>query len=479
MATLTALLQIITDGLNELQAACAANGDSYPTLNDVYSTESNMVQNKYAADVAPVIAAAYQLIALLTNPDPYILNWGFAAFYSASIAVAAQGCVPDILGEARHNGMHVNDIAARNKMDPGKLGRILRLLASRHIFTEVAPDVFKNNRVSSCLCTGKPLDKWEDTNGVGALAEFLGTDSIKIGGSLVDNLTDPETALSQEPNKSCTQRAFGTDLAFHMWLQEPEQALSRRRLQHGMRSLTGYASDELPSGGFEWSVLPPGSVIVDVGGGMGTVTMDLANRHQHLRYVVEDLPEVRMLMVCEVLVIDQACYAGNRACTAPRHVLSVPFQCFLSHHLSFIVEHDFFDPQPIKGAAVYMIRYVLHNWSDAYCVKILGRLREVTESTTKLIVHDQILDYLSRDTISVDTSIPGAARPMAQEPLLPYPDAIAGYAYALDIQMMAVLNAQGRTLKQLQTVFLKAGWKLERVHRFTAPHPQQLICSPI
>lgn len=33
-------------------------------------------------------------------------------------------------------------------------------------------------------------------------------------------------------------------------------------------------------------------MVVDVGGGIGTVTMDLAAQHKHLRYVIEDLPAV-------------------------------------------------------------------------------------------------------------------------------------------------------------------------------------------
>ena len=44
--------------------------------------------------------------------------------------------------------------------------------------------------------------------------------------------------------------------------------------------------------GFEWAQLPAKSVIVDVGGGIGTVTMDLAVQHGRLRYVVQDLPGV-------------------------------------------------------------------------------------------------------------------------------------------------------------------------------------------
>ena len=36
---------------------------------------------------------------------------------------------------------------------------ILRLLATNHIFTEVSPDVFANNRLSSALDTGKSVEE--------------------------------------------------------------------------------------------------------------------------------------------------------------------------------------------------------------------------------------------------------------------------------------------------------------------------------
>ena len=37
--------------------------------------------------------------------------------------------------------------------------RILRLLATNYIFTEVSPDVFANNRLSSVLDTRKPVEE--------------------------------------------------------------------------------------------------------------------------------------------------------------------------------------------------------------------------------------------------------------------------------------------------------------------------------
>ena len=37
--------------------------------------------------------------------------------------------------------------------------RVLRLLATNHIFVEVSPDVFANNRLSSVLDTGKSMQE--------------------------------------------------------------------------------------------------------------------------------------------------------------------------------------------------------------------------------------------------------------------------------------------------------------------------------
>lgn len=37
--------------------------------------------------------------------------------------------------------------------------RILRLLATNYVFTEVSPDIFANNRLSSVLDTGKSVEE--------------------------------------------------------------------------------------------------------------------------------------------------------------------------------------------------------------------------------------------------------------------------------------------------------------------------------
>ena len=45
--------------------------------------------------------------------------------------------------------------------------------------------------------------------------------------------------------------------------------------------------------GFDWEGLPEGSVVVDVGGGVGSQTLTLAQRHKHLKFVVQDTEATR------------------------------------------------------------------------------------------------------------------------------------------------------------------------------------------
>lgn len=90
-----------------------------------------------------------------------------------------------------------------------------------------------------------------------------------------------------------------------------------------------------------------------------------------------------------------------------------------------------------------MIKSVTHDWSDKYASKILSRLRDAAQPTTTLVVMDFIPDYMSRDSGAV-ADIPGAAKPQAPEPLLPYPDSAAGVIYSLDLCVRTVLyNPRG------------------------------------
>lgn len=97
--------------------------------------------------------------------------------------------------------------------------------------------------------------------------------------------------------------------------------------------------------------------------------------------------------------------------------------------------HDFFTPQPVKDAAVFLMRYIMHDWPDDRAAIILKHLRAVALPTTKLVIVEKIVPFASAgDRVgSKMQEIPGASRPTAEAPLLPNWGAAAADIYLYDL----------------------------------------------
>ena len=54
-------------------------------------------------------------------------------------------------------------------------------------------------------------------------------------------------------------------------------------------------------------------------------------------------------------------------------------------------EHDFFQTQPVHGAEVYLLRMILHDWSDADAVMILRKLVGAMGPGSRIIIMDSVL----------------------------------------------------------------------------------------
>lgn len=83
-----------------------------------------------------------------------------------------------------------------------------------------------------------------------------------------------------------------------------------------------------------------------------------------------------------------------------------------------ILVHDFFNPQPVKNAAAFVLRFILHNWNDASSIRILQNLRDVAQPETRLIIIDNVLPY-NCPSDGAWSHIPGGEAPSAPAPLLP------------------------------------------------------------
>jgi len=211
--------------------------------------------------------------------------------------------------------------------------------------------------------------------------------------------------------------------------------------------------------GFDWAALPEGSVVVDVGGGVGSHSLALAKAFYGLNFVVQDRPSVM-------------------AASAPNY-WSEHFPAAISSGRVTLQAHDFFEPQPVREPAVFLLRTILHDWADEHCIKILRYLRAAAGPETQLVIIDSLVVYACETPKSVQ-EIPGATTVRPPSLLLPNMGVAGSFPYLTDMQMMLFFNATERTVLQFAQLLDKSGWRLVRVSGVGGSFMQgaKLIATP-
>lgn len=468
LAELKALASIISSSVDQIEIALKTASMPFPSIHTPFTPQSDAARNlpEVSAASALITAAAAQIIATIRPPFLHVATTAILFNISAALRVAEEAHVAEILRAAGPNGLHIKDIAVPSGVDPDKLARLLRVLATHHIFEEVAPDVFAHNRVSSVMDTGKnveqilkdPQSKHRGTFGMTASIGHLTDEIMKTVSYLAEAVMDPVSGHNNDVHDLAFNRAFNVKGTFWDWLDQPDQAYRLERFGIAMEGAKNAAPPNAIVEGLDWNSLGEGALVVDVGGGIGAQSLTLAKNCPNLKFIIQDRPEV--VKVAEKIWDDEL--PGARATTR------VQMQA-----------HDFFTSQPVKNADVFLIRMILHDWPNAECVTILRHLREAAKPSTQLVIVDNIMAYACKDAIISD--IPGAAdTPHPQEPLLPNMGAANMMSYLTDVQMMAITGGVERTLPQVDDLLKKTGWKISRVHHgapFVLSH-QKVIAVP-
>ncbi|KAL8949400.1 MAG: hypothetical protein Q9222_004483 [Ikaeria aurantiellina] len=105
--------------------------------------------------------------------------------------------------------------------------------------------------------------------------------------------------------------------------------------------------------------------VVDIGGGLGHASQALARHYPSINCIVQDSPAVTMQGQEEL--------PGD-----------------LQGRVSFQA-HDFFQTQPVQGADVYLLRLVLHDWSDKYSKMIIRALIPALGPKARIVVNDRVV----------------------------------------------------------------------------------------
>ncbi|KAJ7061581.1 O-methyltransferase [Mycena amicta] len=460
LASLRALSDIIAASVSTLEQKYAAAKVSAPaldapTFNPHDPGEALRREADASAAIQNIVAAAGQIAAAVRDPAVSILNAAHAFQISSCVRAAAELNVAEILNSAGEQGLHVNDIAAPSEADPKLLARILRLLATHHIFREVEMDVFANNRISATLDKGKSVDilfsrrqeRLLETNGLSALVEFISEDCFKASSYLTDTILDPNAAPGPTPH----MRAFRTSENMFQWFENPDNKHKLQRFGIAMQGSAAEEPEDTIFQGFKWGDLPADSVIVDVGGGLGASSLRIAKKFPHLKVVNQDRGPV----------IENAKAHWNEF--YPEHVEKgmVEFQA-----------HNFLEPQPSSntGAAAFLVRHVAHDWSDALFTLMLSHLRDLATASSRLVIVENIAapacsdirKGVPRNPEVVKIPVHRVGEPLPA-PLLANGGMAAVPLHYYDLTVHNLLGGGERTMDGFYDVLKQAGWTMVEV----------------
>jgi len=99
---------------------------------------------------------------------------------------------------------------------------------------------------------------------------------------------------------------------------------------------------------------------------IGGFCLELSRLYPDFRFIVQDRPPVLEQAKSEFWPIeDPTALEQGRVVLQP---------------------HDFFTENPVKNAEVYWLRYIIHDWSDDYCVKILGAIKPSMGPRSRILI---------------------------------------------------------------------------------------------
>ena len=274
------------------------------------------------------------------NPAPLLhIILESLALHQAVFAVAELG-VADLLADGAKS---TEALAAQLKVNVNSLHRILRLLASQKIFSEISPQTFANTPASNCLRSDAPIS-------LRAMARFRGSDFVyRAFGEILHSVRTGETGRS---------KALGMD-GWEYLRKNPEMA---RLFDDAMTDISALAAPGIAKA-YDFSQW--GS-IMDVGGGNGVLLAAILRAHPTLRGVLGDQQHVLERAK------ERGFLAGELEARCAMQVC------------------DLFSNIP-SGCRAYLMKSVIHDWNDEESTRILRNCRNAVPKDGAMLLVESVL----------------------------------------------------------------------------------------
>ncbi|KAL9119451.1 MAG: hypothetical protein Q9187_003998, partial [Circinaria calcarea] len=267
------------------------------------------------------------------------------------------------------------ELAERCKLPADDLRRLLRQAMSRHIFKEPRKGYVAHTAASRILATSRGINDWvymaldemwpSAAHMLDAMDKWKGSEEAyeTVGDQLPDKM-DKRKLASNKPFLQGFNLAKDTkDSFFDSMKDHPRRrdAFSNVMSYVHSRQGIGYSLSHLLSS-YNWASV---GTIVDIGGGTGSTSADLARNYPSIRCIVQDLPDI---------------VAQGREQVGSDVAGQITFMA-----------HDFFLEQPVKDVDVYFLRWILHDWSDKKAISILKNLIPALKHGANIILQEFVI----------------------------------------------------------------------------------------
>ena len=411
MSQQSRILQLATRiAANTAKVDAALTNSSIPTpsFSESYPLDSHIFPDSINAARHAVIRDTLELQQLLLGPREHILSYNPNHLLSqlAIVRYNLANAVP-INGSATFADLAAASATSTNtgntQLSERHIRKLIRHAITQHIFAEPSPGVITHTAASRLLAEDADFAAWvrwaaDDCwpaayHALDAMARWPDSEEPYHTGYALAHYPPPSSTSTHctVPNSedadldSATGNKNGNNITlFEFLASHPDRAA---RFAAGMRLYAkrpGLAVHHTVEGWKEgWEALLPisggvegqGATIVDVGGSHGEVAILLARTFpssQLKQVIVQDIDAATVQSAGERLDAELKGMGNDE----PR--------------VRYMV-HDFFEPQPVKGADVYFFRACFHNWSDGYAVRMLRALVPALKVGACVVVNDVVV----------------------------------------------------------------------------------------
>lgn len=316
------------------------------------------------------------------NETRELLQVFFAAHLSHAVASMAEMGLPDLI--ATDQSRDVSELARETGTDERTLYRVLRFMSSHGIFAEESGKRFRHSELSQALRTD---------------AEQSFHPAARLSHRLLRSLTKFDETL--RTGESALAHSVGKPL-FEFLTENPEEAAL---FDQAMPSFHAGETEAMLDA-YDFSGI---GTLADIGGGGGSLLAVTLQRHPTLQGILFDLGHV----------IGRA--KENMAAAG------VVDRCRL-------IEGSFFDSIP-AGADAYLMRHIIHDWTDEQSIAILENCRKVIKKDGRVLLVEAVV---------AEDDEPSQAKEM-------------------DISMLLYPGGAERTAREYDALFEKSGFRLEGV----------------